>query len=260
VPAIDFLPVSWKVPHADVVLRATLLNCWGISPSLDWDRALDMSLVQQFRTWYQLRHSEIVSIIPWLGIGVAAWISANLITDRKTSGFWLRNLICAIIAAGIVFCFCTVREPRYATGWILSFALTPIAWVVEVIVRDKLQPHLWQMAIQLVLLLTTLWLVRHAGLKRFFHSSGDTLLTLDHLPEARIRPVLSEDGLSVNAIVGDNRAWDAPVPSTPEFNPSIRLRGKSLADGFVVTKPYLVELAKKYPRLMRLDAMSSHAF
>jgi len=240
--ALDLFNPSWKVPAADVEFQTKLLKSWAMMPALDWYRASEMSWGEWLGTWYRLRHDAIVGTIPWLLLGFGAWICANIRQWRHANEGWAYNLICTSLLAGVLFCFFTAPDPRFAMPWIMTFSLIAVAWLVDSLLRQtQWSTETYRLSAQIALLVATCWFVGHSGPKRLFRDPVNTLCQLNDLPKGELEEVTSNYGVRVNLALNTKQAWNADLPNTPDFNRWLQLRGKTLAEGFVVTKPFAAE-------------------
>jgi hypothetical protein len=238
--ALDLFGFDWKMPRVDVEFCSSLLRYWAIDPAIDWYRAADMTLLDQFHTLVEGRADKIVRIIPWFCIGLAAWIGVSAQAKiRRRSDFYYCSAICGLLLAGIAFCFVKVPDPRFARGWFLAFGLFPLAWLCHVAAAGSLNisPRTTRMAAYLFVVGCSLWMIRNAGVKRFLHNTGGTLWNVSDLPVAEVKEVRSEHGVLVKIPVSDKLLWNAALPTTPRLNSSLQMRGQTLKQGFRVTKP-----------------------
>jgi hypothetical protein len=67
----------------------------------------------------------------------------------------------------------------------------------------------------------------------------DELVSFSELPSPPMEVRRTENGVEVSVPLDDARAWDAPLPNTPDhaLNPWLERRGTALEEGFRVTKP-----------------------
>ncbi|MEY2486499.1 MAG: hypothetical protein QOH39_2147 [Verrucomicrobiota bacterium] len=242
-PTLDLFGFDWKVPRIDAQFQVSLIRYWAIDPAVDWYRAMDMTLGEQLHTWLKHRGNEIVSVIPWFCIGVVTWIGVAIQARmRRRPDFLGNNAICAVLLAGIAFCLIKAPDPRFAMGWFLAFGLFPAAWFCHGAADFfNASRRIWSLIGCLILAGSVFWMGRNAGVKRLLSAPKETVCRLNDLPVTEMKEARSEHGVLVTIPVNDNRAWNAALPNTPEFNRWLQLRGPRLKDGFRVTKPAFQE-------------------
>ena len=225
-------PLDWRVPFAAAHHDFAWVQSWGRIPDAP------LSDTRGFA---------------WLPV----WLNRSL---RNRSAFQVPLLIAAFgaafgIAAARVF---RVREklPSLSTGWLLIPSLAAIIfWSFA-----APDPRFAQFAIWTLAGVIGAWGITAAGFRFGAGRSNRVALAalfalllwcqisvgwreslqsisarnpIAPLPSVTVLPRQTQSSLTVYAPAAGNQCWDAPLPCTPEFDPSLRLRdGQSIQHGF----------------------------
>lgn len=222
-PATIFgFPLAWKIPLSAARWYAIGVHSWGRMPDVPFR---DTQGLHWLGDWLNHTIRNRPSFQMPLVISLAGLIIA--LTDRFREKPhpvcpWLSLLFPSIV--GIIFWFAASPDLRFAQFAIWTAAATLGAWGIESL---DIQLHRSRRSLLLAaLVLSSIWCVISLGWK-------EPLLALRGVqqppplpkPTLILRHMLS--GLAVYVPAQGEQCWDAPLPCTPYFDPSLRLRNAS---------------------------------
>jgi hypothetical protein len=233
---IGYVSTEWSVPIEKVVDEAHWVYSWARQPGTYWSNVL--SSWEWFRPWTSriIRNEEVFYPSVLALVFCIAAVILVFVYKKKTSLRWIH---CAILSPGVfgfAYWFFMAPDPRFANAlfWCLSLGSA-------LLFLSSVQPLIkkWSFAgvFCVVFMVTNLWFIGFAIKDphriEIVSSSG-------WYPTKTIPLIQREtsSGLVIFTPEQGNQCWDAPLPCTPYFNDSLRLRipGK-LASGFTVTMP-----------------------
>jgi hypothetical protein len=214
-------PVDWKLPLSVAQLYVAGLQSWGRIPGAPF---ADTHGLVWLRVW--LNHairSRVAFQVP-LGISLAGLVAALVFRIRSKPRPvcpWLWLLLPSLTST--VFWFWAAPDLRYSQFAIWTIAGTLGSWGIVTVTSGRPATH--SRAAFALLLLSIVWCLVGFGWKEPYRS----LLAVKELPplpkaDLVVRHTLS--GLAVYVPQG-NQCWDAPLPCTPFFDESLRLRNAS---------------------------------
>jgi hypothetical protein len=223
------IPVNWKVPAASAQVQADFARSFARIPQIP---LADTQGFHWLRPWFrELIREREGFLIPLFFVLAGARVA---IFKAKRSAFprWLWLLLPAF--AGIVFWF--VEAPAIRFG-------EPILWTVAATLGTFAALQLFDKPIKnrlflFALLLMTAWAAHPRLLWNSYFRPSIGVQTFLRLPQARVVPHRTSPGLTVYVPVETNQCWDAPLPCSPYFNDTLRLRRpEDMRGGFVSEGP-----------------------
>jgi hypothetical protein len=156
---------------------------------------------------------------------------------RKNSAIGSVSVILSIGLCSLIFWFLSAPDPRFLGAVLWIVLLGVVGLVLDgVLLEDQIR--LSKILLLLSWIAVVLCFARN-GLALTYRTKGK-------LAESMTKPDLirriTGSGLTIYTPAQGDECWDAPLPCTPYFRPQLRLRGKSLSEGF-----YLDESAGRAP-------------
>ncbi|QWV95080.1 hypothetical protein KP004_07850 [Geomonas oryzisoli] len=228
------LPVDWAVPVERIVSEAQSVYSWARTPGASPKDVLHNW--GWFRPWLvRVATGNVLDVtyplLQFLFFGICALIAGLFSKVRRRNLLQWAYLVPAVMS--LVFWFCTAPDPRFANA---AFFLLSIASALVFLcsVQGLLSSRLYADMICLVFLIGNLLLVRHlvynASEIRAISTSG-----WHQVQRVALETRKTSSGLTVYTPCEGDQCWDSALPSTPYFNPHLRLRERnSVASGFTV--------------------------
>jgi len=220
------MPVSWKIPEFKVRELTKTIENYG--------RMADAPTLSTFtiREWFPVWISRITdnpisaSQILWPSLFAIAGIA--ILCFRRNSV--ARDLLWLLpAAAAVFFWFITSPDPRFAGAsiWLLGAGLLSVS-LFNATTPSK--------SVWLALLLST------ALSLSIFHTLHKPLLLppgpdqgFYPVPQAKLKSVTTNTGLSVFVPVEGKQCWDSPLPCSPDLDPKLEARDpKKIEHGFIL--------------------------
>jgi hypothetical protein len=231
-PATVFaFPISWKVPLAAARWYSLGVQSWGRNPD---GHDLDTRGLVWLGAWLNRTVRNRAAFQVPLAISLAGLALALLRFRRSRPRLvcpWLALLLPAL--AGVLFWFAASPDPRFAQFAIWTTAATLGTWGIVSMDLQPRPPHARPAHTRMVLaalLLSLIWCLISLGWREPLQAlrGVEQPSPLPH-PAVTIRHTLSL--LAVFVPAQGNQCWDAPLPCTPYFDPSLRFRDKSAPRG-----------------------------
>jgi hypothetical protein len=161
-------------------------------------------------------------------VGLAAAFAFRIRGKLRPAFPWLWLLLPSF--AGILFWFTASPDLRFAQFAIWTAAATLGSWGIVSATYGRPAAH--SRAALALLLLSVLWCLAGIGWKEPYRSLL-AVKALPPLPKASLVVRHTLSGLAVYVPAQGDQCWDAPLPCTPYFDESLRLRDESsLRSGF----------------------------
>ena len=236
------LPVDWKVPVAAAHHDFSWVQSWGRIPDapLSDTRGFAWLPVWLNRCLRNRAAFQVPLVIAGLGsaFGAAFGIAA-------TRGFRMREKVPSSVPltwllihsmAAIIFWFFAAPDLRFVQFAIWTLAGVLGAWGITA-AGLRFGAGRSNRAALAVLFALLIWCEISFGWRESFQAvSAKTPLV--PLPVVAVVPRETRSGLTVYVPAEGNQCWEAPLPCTPELDPSLRLRdGQSLRSGFLREAP-----------------------
>jgi hypothetical protein len=221
-------PVAWKIPLSAARWFAIGIQSWGRMPDVPFR---DTQGLHWLGDWlnHALRNRpsfQVPLAISLVGLVVA--LTNRFHGKSHPVCRWLSLLFPSIVS--IIFWFAASPDLRFAQFAIWTTAATLGAW--GIVSLDLRFPRSRSNLVLATLVLLSIWCLASFGWK-------EPLLALRgvHRPPPLPVPTFilqhTLSGLAVYVTAPGEQCWDAPLPCTPYFDPSLRLRdGSSIRWGF----------------------------
>jgi hypothetical protein len=229
-PATIFaFPVPWKTPLSAARWYELGVHSWGRGPDSHF---ADTQGLRWLGDW--LNHSfrnrpsfQVPLAIGLAGLAIALTLRSRSAASPRPAHPWLSLLFPGL--AGILFWFAASPDPRFAQFAIWTTAATLGAWGMSSLdfQRPPSRTRPAHTSIFLAtLLLSLIWCLISLGWKEPLRALRGVQEPPPYpKPALVLKRTLS--GLAVYVPAPGNQCWDAPLPCTPYFDPSLRLRDPS---------------------------------
>src|SRR5713226_4233571 len=212
------IPVDWKVPAFETRLQADFARSFARVPELTYEYAHGWSWLRPwFRELLREREGFLIPLLFAL-IGGAAGIIRMRRQNRGALPQWPWLLVPSL--GGLIFWFLEAPAMRFGE---------PLMWTAGATLGALAALHFLdrpgRIRIALAgLLLLTAWAAHPRLFWGSYFRPSVGVRTFLRLPEAKLTPHQTTSGLTVNLPVETNQCWDAPLPCSPYFHATLRLR------------------------------------
>ena len=226
--------VSWKTPLFAAAHEALRAQSWGRAP----DAAIaDTRGLHWLGDWlhHALRNRasfQIPLLISLAGLAIVLALRFRAEPKPRPECPWLALLFPSL--TGILFWFTAAPDLRFAQFAIWTAAATLGTWGIVSLEFHRPRSH--SRLVLAALLLCLAWCLISFGWQEPIHSLSGVQQP-PPLPKAGLVLRHTLSGLAVYVPAQGNQCWDAPLPCTPYFDETLRLRNESflrrgfLADG-----------------------------
>src|SRR6266481_4066656 len=224
-PATPFaFPVPWKVPFSVAQWYALGVQSWGRGTDAHY---LDTRGLRWVGPWlnHTLRNRPAFQVplaIAFAGLTIGLINRFRGGTRPRPTCPWLSLLLPSL--AGLLFWFVASPDPRFAQFAIWTAAATLGAWGIVSWDFQSQRSHF--RPVLAVLFLSSIWCLISLGWREPFQ----TLRGVQQpppLPKPALALSHTLSGLAVYVPAQGSQCWDAPLPCTPYFDESLRLRDPS---------------------------------
>jgi hypothetical protein len=224
-PATIFaFPVPWKTPLSAARWYTLAVHSWGRGPDAHF---VDTQGLRWLGDWlnHALRNRPSFQVPLAIGLaGLAIALASRFRGGAKLRPAhpWLSLLLPGL--AGILFWFAASPDPRFAQFAIWTAAATLGAWGMASV--DSQRQRLHSRLALAALVLSLIWCLISFGWKEPIRALRG-VQEPPPLPKVNLIVRRTLSGLAVYVPEQGNQCWDAPLPCTPYFDPSLRLRDPS---------------------------------
>ncbi|HEV2488403.1 MAG TPA: hypothetical protein VGT03_01230 [Candidatus Acidoferrales bacterium] len=226
--AVLGIPADWRVPKAAADLMVSWVHSWGRNPDA---RVAETQGWSWFAPWLlrtiRMREQFQIPLLLSLG-GIAAALAARVRAAPSERRRWLWLLAPSV--AGVAFWFIESPDTRFGAAaiWTTGATLGALGIVNLMAISKRPPARIFAAGI----LIAAAWCLFsfdwQESYRPFLKVRG-----FISLPEARVVPRRTLSGLVVYVPSSGYQCWDAPLPCTPYFDPTLRLRKpEELRDGF----------------------------
>lgn len=218
-------PVDWKVPEPKVVQMHAYISTWARSAGQKAPAANDAWL----KPWLArtLKSSQVNRPLVLLAV---AGITLALVRLQRRIDFgpdlWLPLLPSF---AWLLFWFFTAPDSRFARAPLWLLAAWLVSFAIAVLARICRWPE-QRIFYALLALGAVLVFPRAFDTRSLVTDLGRSGFGV--LPKPPLKEFVTRSGLKLFVPASDDRAWNAPLPSTPFREPRLELRGTTLREGF----------------------------
>jgi hypothetical protein len=222
-PATRVAAASWAVPLPLVELDRMRIESWARHPGIPLTRSIP------FRQWapsWARRHVRLFAFPPTpVGVhGALLLLSALVLAVR---GIRLEDRLplfvpVAVAAAGLVFWFLTAPDPRFALGLLYGVSVPPLVAVLRGAGISAWSNRSRAALAAAAIALTVLAIAAGETFRSEKRPSAwPGLVTPLPPPPIGVRARKTASGDSVLTPSAGDRCWDARLPCTPYFRPSL---------------------------------------
>jgi hypothetical protein len=228
-PSAKFaFPGDWKTPFSVANFYSAAVRSWGRIPNAP---LTDTRGFAWFGEW--VRHAirnrvafQVPLVISLDGLAIALGVAIR--RKPRPNCPWLWLLLPSL--ASMVLWFWASPDLRFAQFAIWTTAGILGTWGIASVVSEDRDRRAWTPLAALSILMA--WCLISFGWKTPYQSLVSAK-ELSRLPKANMVSRRTLSGLAVNVPVQGNQCWDAPLPCTPYFDETLRLRnGDSMRWGF----------------------------
>jgi hypothetical protein len=228
-PATIFgFPVDWKTPLSVAKFYALDVQSWGRNPDA---LIADTRGLAWLGGWLNRSVRNRPSFQVPLAISLAGLAIALALRFRakpRPASPWLSLLFPPL--AGIIFWFLASPDVRFAQFSIWTTAATLGTWGIVSLDFHFRRSH--TRPVLAMLLLSLIWCLISLGWKEPFQALRGVQQP-PPLPKVNLLVQHTLSGLAVYVPSHGNQCWDAPLPCTPYFDETLRLRNpSSMRSGF----------------------------
>jgi hypothetical protein len=223
------VPTDWTISPAAARRTAAWVYSWGREAGVDPTRVLKDGSWLSVWCFKVLREEKLSILLPTLLFIVSAGLAAPSILRavlhrRFVSRYYLTILP---VLSGIAFWFYLAPVPRFADG---LFWLLPLS-VLGPYILSQAHPLARHRGLILLFALMSLPLIFgfRSMLDTDFHFSSTGWKPPRSVPLVEKTTL---QGLKIYVPAHGDQGWDSPLPGTPDWNPSLQLRGQNLSSGF----------------------------
>jgi hypothetical protein len=221
-------PVDWKMPLSTARMYTHAVQAWGRGHD---SPLIDTHGLNWVGDWLHsaLRNRvafQVPMVISLAGLAIA--LTLRFRRKSRPSCPWLALLFPSV--AGIIFWFTASPDLRFAQFAFWTGAATLGAW--GIVALDTLGRRWHSPLVLAALLLCLTWCLISLGWREPIEALRGVQQP-PPLPKADLIVRYTLSGLAVYVPTEGNRCWDAPLPCTPYFDETLRLRnGPSMRAGF----------------------------
>lgn len=220
---------DWRVPKSAANLIASWVHAWGRNPgaTVAGTQGWHWFVPWLLRT-VRMREQFQIPVLFSLGGIAAAWMARFRFREIFESCRWLWLLVPSF--AGIAFWFIESPDTRFgaAAVWTAGATLGTLGIRSASAIWKRLQLGVFAAGILIALAWCLFSFYWQESYRPFLDVRGFIAL-----PEARVVPRRTDSGLVVYVPGKGDQCWNSPIPCTPYFDPTLRLRVPGqLRDGF----------------------------
>src|SRR5882762_8174701 len=239
--AIFAFPVPWKVPLSTARWYTLGIQSWGRGPDSHF---VDTRGFLWLGDWlHRALHNRAAFQVPLAlsldGLAIGLTLRFRAAPKPRPECPWLALLLPSL--AGILFWFAVSPDLRFAQFSIWTAAATLGTWGIVSLDFHRARSHSRLVLAALLLCLT--WCLISFGWREPIHSLRRVQQS-PPLPKAGLVVRHTLSGLAVYVPAQGNQCWDAPLPCTPYFDETLRLRDESSLRWGFLAEGRSVELQK----------------
>jgi hypothetical protein len=230
---IGYVHADWSVPREKIVDEANRILSWARQPQTHWSKVLGNS--NWFEPWLLRVSKDLVNVVfPLTTAAILSMVTAAAcrlnVGKRPSLLEWSISLPALV---GLTYWFFSAPDPRFAAGMFFILALCS-ALLFFSSVQSMIDRRKYVICIGVVFVLANFhfwaYLMKHGTAMTSISVSG-----WQPVKTVALDRKVTSSGLSVYTPTTGDQCWDSPLPSTPYFNPQLRLRNpRSMSSGFTV--------------------------
>jgi hypothetical protein len=222
------LPVDWKIPEHLVVDEFNAIGAWARLPYHPWREVIgSWNWIPQW-LFRMMDRPDTIAAFGLMSFSLIYFVLARKAFPRRTnSAIGSISVIFGIGLFSLIFWLLSAPDPRFLGAVLWIVLLGVVGFVLDAVLLEE-QIRLSKILFLLSWIAVALCFARN-GLALTYSTKGK-------LAESMSKPDLIRNvtgsGLAIYTPAQGDECWDAPLPCTPYFRPQLRLRSKSLSEGF----------------------------
>jgi hypothetical protein len=218
-------PMDWRVPAFETQMQADFARSFARVPDLTYEYAHGWNWL---RPWFRELAREREGFLIPLFFALAGGVTGILRMARKNRGSlpqWLWLLAPSL--CGLIFWFLEAPAMRFGE---------PLTWAAGATLGTFAAMHFLnrpgrtRIALTSLVLLTA-WAAHPRLVWSSYFRPSIGVRAFPRFPEAKVTPHETISGLTVYVPVETNQCWDAPLPCSPYFRDTLRLRKPGKLEG-----------------------------
>jgi len=232
------LPVDWKIPEHLVVDEFNAIGAWARLPYHPWREVIgSWNWIPQWLFRIADR-PDTIAPLGLISVTLVYFVLARKVFPRPaSSAIGSISVILGIGLFSLAFWFLSAPDPRFLGAALWTVLLGVAGFVFDGVSREQ-QIRLSKILLSLSWIAVVLCFARN-GLALTYSIEGELA---ESIAKPDLKRGITGSGLRIYTPAQGDECWDAPLPCTPYFRSQLRLRGKSLSEGF-----YLDESAGRAP-------------
>jgi hypothetical protein len=227
------LPVTWRVPRPLALSITNWIRSWARAPGVFWPEVLDNW--NWFWPWLKNFPYEYIKALVTVLLGIILYLITIIgITPNcpRRSHTYLAILVPPFIS--VAFSFYTAPDPGYtgACFWIFGAGLTSLA-IDRVGLKGSKTTTIFE---YLVCLLFFIYLL--PSYSSLVIPPNQKNGPFYNFPTPQYITIPINDLIKLNLPTQIDQCWDIPIPCTPYYRPTLRIRKNSLSSGFLLDETF----------------------
>jgi hypothetical protein len=235
-PQLDFFSFDWKLPAESVVTLSNVIKGWAKLSTVSYQEVLAMPLSEWVPLWWTglsnntradaIRKYILVFNLFAPFLMTFLWLSGK--NKSEWTKYWLTYLVLVLC---MIFWFANAPEPRFVYGFTFFSAAFVLAVAVKQFQR-ALRGSIVLIAITCLLLWTFDVPKPH---QKYLHGEFPLFPRPMEIPVVELVSNI-EGTLTVKKPVAGDQCFDMTIPCAPYPNVNVKLRGKTIEEGFTYPK------------------------
>ena len=227
-----YMDFDWSMPLESITDTANWIYSWARQPRTHWSNVLGSW--NWLKPWFdRMSKNSIVVYSVYITIFCLLLASIGTFLKKKIRLFFIDSAVLLPSIAGLAYWFFTAPDPRFAIVPFFTVSASSVAILLSSF-------HTIQSKRGFLLLICIALIVPNLSTSRLILKNRSTIKTVSlsgwhpvHSVPLERKTTLS--GLELYLPKKGDQCWDSPLPSTPYFNPRLRLREQGqLSSGFTV--------------------------
>lgn len=233
---IGYISIDWAVPINEVINMANWVFSWARQPRTHWSNVLGSW--NWFEPWISnilKSNSERWFVLYPLFFSIVVFTITLVIRYLKKlrAPQYVELAVLIPLIVGLVYWFFTAPNPRFAHALFYLLSISSIL-LFFLTVQHVVDMKKFGIIVFILFLVGSLPFLRYGitNIKKFKYIS---LSGWHAVRTVSLEKKITASGLAVYTPTNGDQCWDSPLPSTPYFNKSLRLRASGdIGSGFTV--------------------------
>ncbi|MCC7244933.1 MAG: hypothetical protein IT269_04605 [Saprospiraceae bacterium] len=223
-PGIDLFSPDWKIPMEQVVAEKNFIECWSRAFAYDLSRTQAMTLLDWLPGWWARQELlwKVVLLLNAVSGPLALYYYRRLEpTFGQHKSWWIGAML-----MNVAFWWVTAPDPRFAGGFLIGNAALTLQLVTYFNLTIYTVERFTKFAILGFVLLSVGLIgmkLRKISLHELWQPAPMAKVAARQYHHRAIPTWVPEVG---------ERCFDCPIPCAPDLNERIKLRGKTIKEGF----------------------------